>query len=82
MCDAGADTGDGLGVVVFEVELAFEGVEDRLDDLAQWLEEPLPCSWLLAFAGRSEQIDPTRVEVGFEGSTVVVLDRSSSCPRW
>jgi hypothetical protein len=28
--------------VAFEVELSFEGVEDGLDDLAQWFEELLP----------------------------------------
>jgi len=32
--DAGAEAGHGVGAVVFERELAFEGVEDRLDPLA------------------------------------------------
>jgi hypothetical protein len=34
LCDACAHAGDGPTAVVFEVELAFEGVVDRLDDLA------------------------------------------------
>ena len=49
--DAGTDAGHGLRAVTFEVELALEGVVDRFDDLAQWLEEPLSGSGLLAFAG-------------------------------
>ena len=33
------DSGDGAAVVVFEVELAFEGVVDRFDDLPEGFEE-------------------------------------------
>jgi hypothetical protein len=36
LADAGADAGEGAAGVAFEVELSFEGVEDGLDDLAQW----------------------------------------------
>lgn len=32
--DANSDAIDGVSAVLFEVELAFEGVVDRLDDLA------------------------------------------------
>jgi hypothetical protein len=32
--DAGTDPGDGPAAVLLEVELALEGVVDRLDDLA------------------------------------------------
>jgi hypothetical protein len=32
--EAGADAGDALPAVAFEVELALEGLVDRLDDLA------------------------------------------------
>ena len=34
LADAGADAGGGAPAVAFEVELAFEGVEDGLDHLA------------------------------------------------
>ncbi len=37
--DADPDTGGGVAAVLFEVELALEGVIDRLDDLPQRLEE-------------------------------------------
>jgi len=37
--DAGKDSGRGVPAVTLEVELTFEGVVDRLDDLPQWLEE-------------------------------------------
>jgi hypothetical protein len=39
--DPGGDTGDGASTVAFEVELGFEGVVDRFDDLAQRFEETL-----------------------------------------
>ena len=55
--DAGADAGDGAAAVAFEVELAFEGVVDRFDDLAQRFEEPLTGAGLLAFAGGPQQVD-------------------------
>jgi hypothetical protein len=42
LADAGADAGEAAAFVAFEVELSFEGVEDGLDDLAQWFEELLP----------------------------------------
>ena len=29
------------GAVLFQVELSFEGVEDRLDELAEWFEQVL-----------------------------------------
>ena len=38
--DAGGDAGVGSAAVAFEVELAFEGVVDRLDDLAERFEQP------------------------------------------
>ena len=45
----------GVPAVGFEIELALEGVVDRLDDLAQGLEEPGPGPWCLAGLGRAEQ---------------------------
>ena len=41
----------GVAAVLFQVELAFEGVIDRLDDLAQGLEELGACPLGLALAG-------------------------------
>src|SRR6266508_5354249 len=70
---AGADAGDGPSAVLFEVELALEGVVDRLDDLSEGLEEPLAGAGLLALAGRPEQGDPGGGEFGLEGLAVVVL---------
>jgi hypothetical protein len=55
--------------VAFEVELALEGVVDRFDDLAQWLEELGACAFGLAFAGRAEQAE------------AIAAGRSSSCRR-
>jgi len=37
--DADADAVDGAAAVLFQVELAFEGVVDRLDELADGLEQ-------------------------------------------
>ena len=55
--DPGADAGEGSAAVVFEVELAFEGVVDRLDDLAQGFEEAFAGSGgLAARVGRSRVI--------------------------
>src|SRR5689334_4230520 len=39
--DAGVDTGGGAAAVAFEVELAFEGVVDRLDPLADPADGPV-----------------------------------------
>src|SRR5580704_18885789 len=40
--DASDNAERGVPAMAFEVELAFEGVVDRLDDLPQRLEEPGP----------------------------------------
>jgi len=55
--DAGGDAGHGAPTVAFEVELGFEGVVDRFDDLAQRLEEALSRTGFLALAGGAEQLD-------------------------
>jgi IS6 family transposase len=44
---AGGDTGRGACAVSFEVELAFEGVVDRLDDLAEGFRQARAGSWPL-----------------------------------
>jgi hypothetical protein len=53
--DSGHDAGRGVPAVALEVELAFEGVVDRFDDLAQRLEEPGSGPAGLALAGRAQQ---------------------------
>lgn len=65
------DARGSVAAVAFEVELAFERVVDRFDDLAQWFEEPAAWAVRLALAGRAEQAD---VAIGQDG----LNDRSSS----
>src|SRR5438132_8312071 len=76
LSDAGADAGRGAGGVAFEVELVLESVEDRLDDLAQWLEElPARAGCLVVLPRGPDQIDPDVGEVGLEHRAVVALVR-------
>jgi hypothetical protein len=63
----------GVAAVGFEVELAFEGVVDGLDDLAQGLEEAGACSFRLAFAGGPQGRDAGGGDGRLEGGAVVVL---------
>jgi hypothetical protein len=55
--DSGPDAVGGTAAVAFEVELGFEGLVDRLDDLAERLEESLQGSGLFAFEGRADEGD-------------------------
>src|SRR5438309_2245037 len=71
--DAYPYPGGGVPAVLFEVELALEGVVDRLDDLPQRLEEPGPGPGLLPLAGRAEQIQVGLGEFGLELAAEVVL---------
>jgi hypothetical protein len=59
--------------VAFEVELPFEGVVDRFDDLAQRLEELGAGPLGLALAGRAQQAGSFGGEGGLEVAAVVVL---------
>ena len=68
LSDAGANPGDGAALVVFEVELAFEGVIDRFDDLPEGFEESVTGGWCLALAGWSEQGDALVGQGGLEGA--------------
>src|ERR1017187_7380588 len=63
----------GVAAVLLEVELAFEGVVDRLDDLAQRLEEPGACPFGVAFAGGPQERDPRARPGRLEGGAEVVL---------
>src|SRR5450631_1519139 len=63
----------GVAAVLFQVKLAFEGVVDRFDDLAQRLEQVRTGPRGLALAGRPQQPDPRVGHGGFEVVAVVVL---------
>ena len=53
--------------VTFEVELGFERLVDRFDDLAERSQESLQRSWLLGLERRSNEGDPGSVELFLEG---------------
>ena len=74
--DARCDAGFGASFVAFEGELAFEGLVDRFDDLAQWPQESGAGPWGLVLGGGPQQGDAGVVEVGFErfGAVAVVGD--------
>ena len=78
--DPGDHAGRGVAAVAFEVELAFEGVVDRFDDLAQRLEELSAAPLGLALAGGAEQDEPGCGEGGFEVVPVVVLVGDDDLP--
>jgi len=53
--DPGQDASWCSSAVAFEVELAFEGVEHRLDCLPSWFEELFAGSSWFTFAGRPQE---------------------------
>ena len=63
--DAGVDAFGGAAAVPFEVELAFEGVVDRLDQLADRSEQRLAVARDLVFAGRPQQDGPAGSQASF-----------------
>jgi hypothetical protein len=71
--DAGDDACGGAAAAPFQVELAFEGLVHRLDDLVQRPQEPAAGPGLVARAGRADQGDPGICELMLEGAAVVVL---------
>src|SRR6266542_2444707 len=78
--DADPDPGGGVTAVLFEVELALEGVVDGLDDLAQRLEELGSGPRGLALAGRAEQIQIALGQGGLELAAEVVLVPDDDLP--
>src|ERR1017187_2435069 len=62
--DADGDSFEGAAAVGFEVELAFEGVVDRFDELADRLEQGFAVPRLFVFAGRAQQRDAAGGQVG------------------
>ena len=71
--DADEHASRGVPAVSFQVELTFEGLVDRLDGLAQGLEQARAGSVGLALAGRAQQPDPGLVQGGLVLTAVVVL---------
>src|SRR6266545_7634772 len=71
--DADDHARDGVTAVAFQVELSFEGLVDRLDGLAQGLEQPGPGTGRFSFAGGAEQVDAGFAQRAFEVLAVVVL---------
>src|SRR5881227_704688 len=64
--DAGVDAAGGAAAVAFEVELAFEGVVDRFDPLADPADGPVP-GFLVAAVG------PDQVQAKCGGEQVLEL---------
>src|SRR5215204_3245924 len=63
---AGGDASVGACTVSFEIELAFEGVVDRLDDLTERFEQLLSRPRGPVFVGGSQQPDVVVLEERFE----------------
>ncbi len=78
--DAHQDAGGRVPAVVFQVELALEGVEDGLDGLAERFEEAFSGPLAFAFAGAAEQGDPRRGQLSLELGVVVALSAIRVCP--
>ena len=73
LCDTCADPRDSSAAVLFETELSFESVVDRLDDLTQGFEESLPGPGLFTLAGRPQHGDAGIGQFGFEIVAAVAL---------
>jgi len=71
--NACADAGSGSSAVAFEVELGFEGLVDRFDDLTERSQEPLVRSWVsLPKVGRMS-VMPASASFGLEADASVAL---------
>jgi hypothetical protein len=70
-----------VAAVLFEVELAFEGVVDRLDHLPQRLEQARSGPRRLAGAGRAQQRDAVAVERALKLPAAVVPVGDHRLPR-
>ena len=67
MGDAGGDAVDGAAAVEFVVELAFQGLVDRFDELADGFEQVLGGVWGAVAIGRAQQPHPScSSQVGVE----------------
>jgi hypothetical protein len=79
-CTRGPTPRGGVASVLFQVELALEGVVDRFDDLPQWCEELGSGPRGLALAGWSQQVQSGVGEFGLEPAAVVVRDQDLAGP--
>ncbi len=68
--------------MLFEIELALEGLVDRLDDLPEGFEQGCSGPFRFTFAGRPQQPDALFGEVAFEvlAGVVLVADQCLSGP--
>jgi len=66
-------SGGGVAAVAFEVELAFDGVEDRFDHLTEWLDEALLLAWRLTLAAGRSRRRPAAQVVACPRSTSAVI---------
>src|SRR3954471_2468449 len=78
--DADPHSGRGVAAVLLQIELTLERVVDRLDDLAERLEELAAGPGSFALSGRAEQVQPGLRESGLELTAVVVLVRDQDLP--
>jgi hypothetical protein len=80
--DANGDALESPATVLFKVQLALEGVVDRLDQLPDGLEQTLALPLLLPLEGRSQQLDPAHSEVVLEllRGEALVGDQQQSLP--
>lgn len=62
--DADHDSGGSVAAVSFEGRAGLEGLVDRLDGLAQWLEQRRTGPFGFAFAGRVQQFELFSAEGG------------------
>src|SRR5207247_9614179 len=67
LADADNDPAQGSATMLFQPELVFEGVDDRLDPLAHPTQRPEPIRLVLAVW--ADEVGRQRSEVLFEGST-------------
>ena len=75
------DPGEGAPTVAFQVQLRFEGLIDRLDNLAQRFEQGATTAFGLALACRTQQPQPRAGEFGLESGTEIVLVRDQGLSR-
>lgn len=80
--DAGGYSGGFAAAVSFEIELGFESLVDRFDDLAEGSKKLLEGTGLFAFESRADQGDPCFGESGLEpsGSVALVSDQGLAGP--
>src|SRR5438046_8861615 len=80
--DAGVDAAGGSGAVAFQVELAFEGVVDRLDPLADPADGPMAGCLVAAVGTDHAQPEPAGDQVlELAPGEPLVADQGQSGPQ-